>query len=57
MFFHTLNRMTVIMAVSFPAAQRGRFSTPREDSSMFTGPMLGLKIMFHTAATATRDAT
>ena len=57
MFFHTLNRMTVSMAVSLPAAQRGRFSTPRAASSELTGPMAGLKIMFQTAATATRDAT
>ena len=60
MFFHTLNRMTVIMAVSLPAAQRGRFSTATPKNwfrIMLMGPMEGLKIMFHTAATATSEAT
>ena len=60
MFFHTLNRMTVSMAVSLPAAQRGRFSTATPKNwfrSMLMGPMEGLKIMFHTAATATSEAT
>ena len=60
MFFHTLNRMTVIMAVSLPAAQRGRFSTATPKNwfrIMLMGPMEGLKIMFQTAATATSEAT
>ena len=45
------------MAVSLPAAQRGRFSTPSADSRELMGPMAGLKIMFQTAATATSEAT
>ena len=60
MFFHTLNRMTVSMAVSLPAAQRGRFSTATPKNwfrIILMGPMEGLKIIFHTAATATSEAT
>ena len=57
MFFHTLNKMTVNMAVSLPAAHLGRFSTPRDARIWLTGPIEGLKIMFHTAATATSEAT
>ena len=57
MFFHTLNRITVSMAVSLPAAHLGSSSTPKAARIWFTGPIEGLNKKFHTAATATRLAT
>ncbi len=56
MYFQTLNRMMVIIAQSLSAAQPGTFSNPSAYNSMFTGPLEGLKIIFQTAATATKEA-
>lgn len=57
MYFQMENRMTVTIAHSGSADHFGRFSTPRPDKIMFTGPIAGLNRKFHTAVTATMDAT
>ncbi len=49
--------ITVGIAQSTDADQRGGFATPNARRNSFTGPAEGKNSIFHTTATATKEAT
>lgn len=57
MYFHTLTMMITVMAQSVEAHHLGGLATPMNLRNSLMGPNSGWNSMFHTAPTATREAT
>ena len=57
MYFHTLTMMMTHIAQSVGAHHLGGLAMPIHFRNSLIGPNSGWNSMFHTAPTATRDAT